>query len=235
MFTLQTFSNILCLLPFILGFAERTGTLPTACTNPWPSCVRGSLEAPVIRLEFCSKALKMNEFWYALHVNSRCQGALQSAIPSLGFDATTFAPTRVTERKIASRPGPIRSRVLAFSNYLLVRFEMTGENFQKIIGLHGCYGFVRFGDNPPVAIPQRQIDKLNEALDAFTKGPVVIGGDEQDRLLHLVVSEHSPAARNAGFQAFLQLVERQGRTGKKSATTAPKTKRQKPARLILAY
>lgn len=177
----------------------------------------------------------MKGFWYALHVNSRCQASLQSAIPTLGFEAECLAPMRITERKIPSRPSPIKSRVLAFSNYILVRFEFTPERFHKLIGLHGCYGFVQFGGGAPVAIPQEQIDKLKAALDSFTRGAAVIGDDEQDRMLNIVVSEHSAAARNAGFHMFLQVVEQQARSRKSPRANAHGASRPKPIKLTMAY
>lgn len=158
--------------------------------------------------ELRSMVLKMKDFWYALKVSARCQGSLQEAIPRLGIGASCYAPMRVSLRRRSDRPGLKRSEVLVFSNYLLVRVDLTPEHHQKIIALHGCYGFVQFGDALPVAIPPTQIANLKAELESFSKGLTVLASDEQERLLRIIVREHSPEARNAGFQMFMQLIQR---------------------------
>jgi len=157
--------------------------------------------------------------WYALFHDSNYHKSLVGRIEGLGVEV--FSPERVTLQPRSYRPSPQRYKVLLFPGYLFLRFDWEKTHPSSITAFNGAYGLVRFGDNPPMVIPDEVIEDLRESLEARqkeldSKRPVVISQDPVRNAISFLVQENSSAARSAGMLDLLRHIDSSNKSKKRS-------------------
>lgn len=158
--------------------------------------------------------------WYALVHDSNYHKSLVSSIEGLEVDEV-YSPERITLQPRRGRPSPNKYKVRLFPGYLFVRFDPQKIHTTAITAFNGAYGFVRFGDSPPLIIPDKDIGKLKAALEARekeldSKRPVVIGQDPVSNAIAFIVQENSSAARNAAAYELLRHIDSNEKARKKT-------------------
>src|ERR1700690_3989412 len=159
------------------------------------------------------------ECWYAVHVRSRSEKAVEYRFRAMGL--TTFAPVATEVHRWSDRQKMIE--VPLFACYVFVRLTMNHTNRLKVLNVDGVFSFVG-GCGQGTPIPDPQIDAvrtlvsqnvswsphpfpaigarvriLGGALDGIEG--ILLSRDRAETLVLSVVALHrSLAVRVAGYQ-----------------------------------
>ena len=97
--------------------------------------------------------------WYALHVRTRGEAKLKTALESKGF--TTFLPTYTESRKYSDRVKKVAAPL--FPGYLFCRMDVTKRlPLLMTPGLHSIVGNM----GVPQAIDEKEIDAIRRVVGA---------------------------------------------------------------------
>jgi transcription antitermination factor NusG len=149
----------------------------------------------------------MNKKWYVLIHDSKYHKSLVTLLEGLGI--TVYCPKRITFKARRDRPSLAKYEVNLFPGYLLLYFDVDEIHTTKITSFNGAYGFVRFGDNPPCIINDKDIEKMRAALEAHSrclenKGLDQFKSQSFERTFQFIVDESSASARCAYFHELLK-------------------------------
>lgn len=166
--------------------------------------------------------------WYVLIHDSNYHQSLIDRISGLGVEV--YSPMRTTLMPRKNRPSCQRYEVVLLPGYLMLNFDPEEVHTTQITAFNGAYGFVKFGNRPPLVVPDAEIANFKQRLkdyedDLLEKIPARIGTGASDRAITFIVSDSSVNGRKASFLALMQHIDLA--TGKRQKHAEVAAKRAK--------